>query len=382
MKILFLCTSLEAGRDGVGDYTRLLADACVSAGHDVRLLALNDEHLMSGGTEFQKGPNHELHCIRLSPNERWDERFAATQAIINEYNPDWLSWQVVPYGFHPKGLIPHQVAGFGELGRGRNVHVMLHELWIGLSRGEPMKNLAYGALQKRRLMQFLRALRPLRIHTSNVTYQTVLAREGCTSHILPLFGNMPVTEIVPAVPDATQWIGGIFGTVHPQLNPFPCLDTLAEGARVSGRKLRILGIGRLGSFGEQMFSECAEEYAGVIDFTVVGEKEPVEVSRLLQSLDFGIATHPWALIGKSGAVAAMLDHGLPVVVPRDDWVLRVRPIVVPPIDRLVFQLSDMPPELMAGRMARRQAPAPRLPSIAAIFIDSLEALSPNLQFDA
>jgi hypothetical protein len=382
MKLLFLCTSLEPGRDGVGDYTRLLADACIAAGHEVRLIALNDEHLVSGGSEWQRGPNHEMLCVRLSPNERWDERFATTLAIIQEFNPDWLSWQVVPYGFHPKGLIPHQAAAFGELGRNRNVHVMLHELWIGLSRGEPMKNIAYGALQKRRMMQFLRALRPSLLHTSNVTYQTVLAREGCTAHILPLFGNMPVTELVPPVPNASEWIGGIFGTVHPQLEPKPCFDQLAEGAKVSGRRLRILGIGRLGPYGDQMFAAMSREYAGVVEFTVIGEKEPAEVSRLLQTLDFGIATHPWALVGKSGAVAAMLDHGLPVIVPRDDWILRVRPIIVPPIDRLVVQLSEMPPELMAGRMARRQAPAPRLPSIAALFLESLEALSANLQFDA
>src|SRR6201995_2483307 len=104
-----------------------------------------------------------------------------------------------------------------------------------------------------------------------------------------------------------------------------------------------------------MFAKLKTEYKGHLEAVVVGEKEPAELSRLLQTLDFGIGTHPWALLGKSGAVAAMLDHGLPVIVPRDDWVLRVRPLAVPAIDRLAVKLSDMPAELMAGRIARKRA---------------------------
>lgn len=382
MKLLFLCTSLEPGRDGVGDYVRLLAEACMDSGHECRLVAVNDEHLEAGGAEWQRGLTQDLYCLRLSPKERWDERLASVQALAHEFSPDWISWHVVPYGFSPKGLIPPELAAFNVLGRDRCVHVMLHELWIGLSRGEPLKHIAWGKLQKRRLLQFMRALNPALVHTSNITYQAVLAREGCSAQILPLFGNIPMTEIVPSVPNSSEWIGGIFGTVHPQFPPLPCFDILVEGARASGRRLRLLGIGRLGLYGENMFAELNQEFGGQLEATVVGEKSQVEVSRLLQTLDFGIATHPWALIGKSGAVAAMLDHGLPVIVPRDDWVLRNRPIDVPAVDPLLVKLSEMPPELMAGRVARKQAPAARLPGVAWAFLEGLEASAANLQFNA
>ncbi len=382
MKLLFLCTSLEPGRDGVGDYVRLLAEACMDAGHQCRLIALNDQYVTRGGVEWQHGRVHDLQCLRLGTNEAWHERLSAAQAVIHEFSPDWISWQVVPYGFHPKGLIPPELSAFSVLGRDRCVHVMLHELWIGLSRGEPLKNLAWGSMQRRRLLQFLRAISPSLIHTSNSTYQTVLAREGCAAHVLPLFGNVPVDEIVPTIPSKQEWVGGIFGTVHPQFKPDPCFGILSAGAKASGRRLRILGIGRLGSYGEEMFSTLKADYKGQLEAVVVGEKEPVELSRLLQTLDFGIATHPWALIGKSGAVAAMLDHGLPVIVPRDDWALRVRPIVVPAIDRLMVKLSEMPAELMAGRIARKRAPSARLPEVASAFIEGLEAVAANLQFEA
>lgn len=382
MKLLFLCTSLEPGRDGVGDYTRLLAEACVDAGHECRLVALNDQQLVRGGVEWQHGQTHDLYCLRLSPHERWDERLASVQSFAHEFGPDWISWQVVPYGFNPKGLMPPELGAFSSLGRDRCVHVMLHELWIGLSRGEPLKNIAWGTLQRRRLLHFLRAIGPTLIHTSNITYQTVLAREGCTAHILPLFGNIPIPEVVPPVPNPTEWIGGIFGTVHPQFPPIPCFDILVEGAKASGRRLRLLGIGRMGEYGENMFAALNSEYGERLVATSLGEKDPAEVSRLLQTLDFGIATHPWALLGKSGAVAAMLDHGLPIIVPRDDWALRNRPIDVPAIDNLIIPLSEMPPELMAGRIARKQAPAARLPGIAWAFLESLESAAASLQYHA
>lgn len=55
---------------------------------------------------------------------------------------------------------------------------------------------------------------------------------------------------------------------------------------------------------------------------VTGERSSQEISRILQTLDIGIATTPRQVIQKSGSVAAMLEHGLKVLVIRDDWRLR------------------------------------------------------------
>ena len=43
---------------------------------------------------------------------------------------------------------------------------------------------------------------------------------------------------------------------------------------------------------------------------------------MLLSLDLGLATSPRQIIQKSGSVAALLEHGLQVLVTRDDWRLR------------------------------------------------------------
>ena len=45
MKIAFITSCLEPGKDGVGDYTRSLAAESSRNGHEVCLLALNDRHV-------------------------------------------------------------------------------------------------------------------------------------------------------------------------------------------------------------------------------------------------------------------------------------------------------------------------------------------------
>jgi hypothetical protein len=42
----------------------------------------------------------------------------------------------------------------------------------------------------------------------------------------------------------------------------------------------------------------------------------------IQTFDLGLATTPRQVIQKSGSVIAMLEHGLQVLVTRDDWRLR------------------------------------------------------------
>ncbi len=53
-----------------------------------------------------------------------------------------------------------------------------------------------------------------------------------------------------------------------------------------------------------------------------GHRSELEVSGLLKSLDLGFAASPWDLIDKSGSASTMRGHDIPIVVSRDDWMLR------------------------------------------------------------
>lgn len=54
MDILFICGSVEPGKDGVGDYTRRLSGELIRIGHEVKILSLCDHQGTSFLTEFQE----------------------------------------------------------------------------------------------------------------------------------------------------------------------------------------------------------------------------------------------------------------------------------------------------------------------------------------
>ena len=49
----------------------------------------------------------------------------------------------------------------------------------------------------------------------------------------------------------------------------------------------------------------------------LGEQPEIRISQLLNSVDFGIATSPYTLV-TSATIAAMVEHGVPVIVNRED----------------------------------------------------------------
>lgn len=369
MKLLFFCTSLEPGCDGVGDYTRRLAGECAAREHDCTVIALNDAHL--GRTSDTT--TNELRLIRLPATDGWPDRIACAIAHAGRIAPDWVSWQVVAQGFHPRGFLPAALLQSAPSLRGTRCHVMLHELWLALEAGSSWKHRALGWLQRRGIVCLLDRLAPDVVHTSNATYAHVLTREGWDAGVLGLFGNVPLTPTTlrpGGAQPSTALTGVTFGTLHAQWRPAATAEWLCATARRHGREPALLVLGRAGAHAEAIL-DCFQRSGVRVEAT--GEQPAPELSRRLHSADFGIAPHPWALLGKSGAAAAMLDHGLPVLAPRDEWRLRGEPVALAESDEpLLARLVD----LNAGRtdrwLASRREPESALPGVVAAFLQSLQ----------
>ena len=377
MKIVFFCSSLAPGRDGVGDYARQLAAACGIAGHACLLVALHDRHLTSTPEIAQRGNE-----VRLSASLTWTRRATLLANLLREFDPHWISWQMVPYGFHPKGILPKGCLALAEVTRPWSNHIMLHELWLGLARSDRLQARVVGALQRNKLLSFLRRLRPASLHTTNEAYQLALARQGWPAELLPLFGNIPTVSTTRdeaqatlaalaggALPSGACCFGVIFGTVHPQWKAETTLAWLTAAAAVDGRRMCLVAIGRPGAHGTKLFEQLARHPDGPAVISL-GAQEPEIISRLLQAVHFGIATHPWALIDKSGTAVALLEHGLPVLVPRDDWVSRDGSLSGAR-DPLLCRMQDLPAGQFPQWLAGRRAPAERLPDLAATFLAQL-----------
>jgi hypothetical protein len=371
MRLLFLCGSLEPGRDGVGDYTRRLAQECAKLGHTCALIALNDGHVAAPAEVVEPGG---LATLRLPPGTE----IATAVAFRERFAPDWISLQLVSYALHPKGLLFAAIPRLHALIARIPLHLMLHELWLGNDAVPRLRHRVIGWMQKSSLRRLLATLRPALVSTTNPVYAALLKTIGVDAGILPQFGNIPVAPAGQPLPDeiASQlqpsfdWTGLFFGGLYREWQPEPFLSRLARAARTAGRSVGLVQIGNPGGEGNAIWSQLERDYAATFNFVRLGPQPGPVVSAVMQLADFGIAASPWSVIGKSGAAAAMLDHGLPVIVTRDDFQPRVVAPVPPTTDPLVHRDSDELEAKLAAGLPKR-APHPRAPEIAAMWTKQL-----------
>jgi len=341
MRIAFLCGCAEGGKDGVGDYTALLAGECERRGHGTLRIALNDRYV----TGAKRGDG----TLRLGAGMRWSERVEQARKAVERFGADVISLQWVPYGFHERGIPWGIEKGLERIAGGRAAQVMCHEIWIGARVGASPKSRVLGAAQRAVMRRIFRALRPGCVQTSNVAYATLLRRAGVEAQVLPMFGAIPVTGVEAAREEGVARFG-MFGVLHPEWRIEPLLGRL----RGLGKQIVIKHIGRTGT---GMLPEIKRH----------GEQPAERVSQFLMEMDFGIATTPLALIGKSATVAAMLEHGLPVIVNRDD--ARYAGVDIERAPEGVIVMDDRLLDALLG--ARRRPPHPRLPEVAEQFLESL-----------
>jgi len=364
MKILFLAPSLEVG-GGVADYTLRLADALRAMGHQVQCVSLNEKN--AGCTDDRE---------RLSANQSWKKRINTLQGILDDFLPDMISLQFVPYGYHPKGLPMGLPDRLGSLKGAFRWHIMFHELWIGVENHYTPLQRAMGWLQ-RSIISKLTTLNSLVVHTSNQAYLSRLLRIGFPAKELPLFGNIPIAadpadyrvglrlKVKPALQSQEDlWIFAFFGGIHPGWEISNLLQHLRSARLRAGKdRCLLIRLGKGGKAGEDVWKEMERMGGPDFSFYVLGEASPEIISHYLHASDFGIITTPLHLMGKSGGAATMLEHGLPLIAARVDR------IVSEDLEEGILTLDQD----FAIRMSqsRKLSPREKLPSVVERFLDDL-----------
>jgi hypothetical protein len=322
MNIVFLCGSLEPGRDGVGDYVRRLAVELMQQGHQSGAVALNDKHITHEISGFQQGPR-DLPVLRLPATWPASKRFEHAQRWIDDSGAYWLSLQFVPYSFHNNGLPLDLKRRLTLLGEGRQWHIMYHELWVGMEQGSRFKLLLWGKLQRKLIRSLTAHLKPQVVHTQTRLYQLQLATIGITAKYIPLFSNIPVSSIR----SASLRVGGhgehndkisfvLFGGIHPGAPVEAFAEEVARYVSENEVQVVLNIVGRSGA--EQEHWVRVWQAAG-LRVELMGEQPAESISALLSSATIGLSTTPIALAEKSGTIAAMREHGLPVLCIRESW---------------------------------------------------------------
>lgn len=321
MKVIFITGSLEYGKDGVGDYTRVLAADMISKyGIEVLMIAFNDRLCNSFTKEEQTFNGVTIPVVRMpeSLNER--QRLDFCKKIVNEFNPDWISLQYVPYSYHKKGIPFSLAKKLKQLTNGAKWHIMFHELWIAMNVApHSFKTRLTRFLQQRVVNNLVKELSPTVVHTHSTLYLNKLKEmfSGANVSQLHLFGNISITAFANPELNADVINMVVFGGVREsdRMNEFAVW--CANQQQQSGKKIHIHFIGKTG----ETVKKWVESLKSVnIYSTEHGFLDDKDISRLFTKMQVGLSTTPYMLVEKSGAVAAMLDHHLPVVCAGKTWV--------------------------------------------------------------
>jgi hypothetical protein len=317
IKIIFICSSLEPGHDGVGDYARRLAAALIRAGHSCAVLSLADRHVAQQYAGMQQADGVDVPVMRLSSVIEIKQRFALAKEWVDEVNPEWLSLQFVPFGYHPKGLMTGLSRLLLGLSKGRKWHIMFHELWVGIADEESQKLKWWGKAQRMLIKSLVKNLKPTLIHTQTALYQTLLAKIGFEAAYLPLYGNIPVIgearqEWTPT--DRIDFV--VFGAIHDRAPIAAFAQEAALYQQTHQIPISLTIMGRGNSEQERWASEWQK--AG-LNLQLHKELSPERISEILSASTIGLSATALAVIEKSGSYAAMREHGLPVISVSKPW---------------------------------------------------------------
>lgn len=339
MEIVLICGTLEPGCDGVGDYAIRLAEELDRMGHSASILAINDRFVNNNNIDdIVPGLINQVRILRIPSILPEKHRLELSKAWLKQLNPTWVSLQFVPFSFQNKGL-PFALGSFlKKLEVGFKWHIMFHELWVGMPKGTSRKHVIWGWLQKHIVKALIVKLQPHGIHTPCQLYHAQLTHLGFDVKHLPLFSNIPVKAMayqlqqtesaIPITNGDDNWFNSpnlseislvIFGTIHPQALAGKFIELVSTFMERHGLKIKLTLVGRCGPYQEFWISAC--RLTG-ISVEVKGEQPAETISYLLSNADIGISTSAFAMIDKSGTVAAMLEHKLPVICVGNTWVAR------------------------------------------------------------
>jgi hypothetical protein len=164
---------------------------------------------------------------------------------------------------------------------------------------------------------------------------------GIRARTIPLCGNVKVGDTVGgAWLDAAlggsgldlahhgrghYWIFGLFGSILRQWQPAALFARLASLAASHGRQAVVVCAGETGRDTAALLADWRRDHPEIL-FAALGRRSETELSAFFNYIDFGLTSHPHYTAGKSGSIAAMLEHGLPTIT---SWGFEVAPELAP-----------------------------------------------------
>ena len=252
---------------------------------------------------------------------------------------DLYSIQFAPYAFANNGF-PNQILKcLAEKLQNKKVHLNFHEIWVGAYPRANCKEKGIRWLQKNLILRFINKCKPAWVTSSNAAALDRLKQVGVPAIFLYLFGNIPYSDNSKPTTKGQMLKVAFFGTLYADF-PYDKLGNFFSTlSKTSGKKLEIILIGRqredAGS--NHLYSLCKENE---FFFERTGELSTNLISEKLQECALGVSTTPYDVIGKSGATAAMFEHGLSVLAYDDGDTPQESLFIPDPFKDQTFLIND------------------------------------------
>ena len=330
MKIAFICSSLEPGKDGVGDYTRRLAGELLANGEEISIFAINDRNVSEMFIETQYIDGHVINVVRMPTILNARSRFNILKHNLNEFKADLISLQYVNFGYNRYGLPFDIILRLRSAIKNSNLQIMFHELWCGMDKSSGLKEVFLGSLQKLTIKLTVFVLKPKYINTNIVRYQKRLKQIHVESVLLPIFSNISTTDyltddqkkkfyrskgLTSILEGSENWLViGFFGSIYRDSGLGKLIEHANAAAIYQNKRLAIVCIGH--NRGTNI-EEIAERFLSTIVFKT-GMLSVAEINAVAQIVDLGIVTSPADCIDKSGSAIMWLERSIPIAVADSD----------------------------------------------------------------
>ena len=278
MKICFITGQKDSRQCGITDYVELISNELEKLGHQIEKYFIK-----KGSGELTDLPKANLYSV-----------------------------QFAPYAYATNG-IPNQILKcLSRKLQNQKVHVNFHEIWVGAYPRASWKEKGIGWLQKKLILDFVKKCKAAWITSSNSAALDRLKHEGIPTRFLYLFGNIPYFATSKVTIMGQTLKIAFFGTPYADFPYHHLSDFFSNLSKACVKQLKIVLVGRQreDSGTDQILSLCKKN-----NFLIqtTGELSTNLISEQLQECTLGVSTTPFDVIGKSGATAAMLEHGLPVL---------------------------------------------------------------------
>ena len=317
IKVLFLCGTLEPAKSGVADFIHALAARLSTNGISCACIAIHDPYVQPmASTLIQRTRIYGIDNVRIPAEHTWKLKAKLIKAQFEVLQPEWISLHYVPYAYNAKGLPFALISSLLPLQYRARWEIMAHELWV--DPGSSLRNRVLSWLQRLIFLRMCAKLRPAVVHVTNHGYQAQLSQNHVTTSILPLFSSIPLCPLPsPSKRSVSQWTFVVFGSINRDWHPDQLLEQIeiARGVH-SIQSCHFVSVGNIGDYGATLWDSLRALPFPAFSFSRLGLLPAEDVSEQLQLADFGICVAPSLLIEKSSAVAAMLAHGLPMIISR------------------------------------------------------------------